>query len=111
MSDKRWKAVEREVMTYLGGRRIPITGRVRGDVPDGSHPWLVPEIKHTGQFPKKWREAHLQAVSAYIKLQVDDPGKDRLPIVIIHPHRAKIENCYVMLNLEDFRDWFVGNTE
>ena len=38
MADRAWKATERAIAARLGGRRVPITGRQRGDVPDVAHP-------------------------------------------------------------------------
>ena len=39
MSDTRWKATERRIAALLGGRRVPVSGRGRGDQPDVAHPW------------------------------------------------------------------------
>ncbi len=41
MPDKRWKATERRVAALLGGRRVPVSGRGRGDAPDIAHPWFA----------------------------------------------------------------------
>ncbi len=45
MSDTRWKGTERRVAALLGGRRVPVSGRGRGDAPDIAHPWLALEVK------------------------------------------------------------------
>ncbi len=37
MPDTRWKATERRVATVLGGKRVPVSGRGRGDAPDVGH--------------------------------------------------------------------------
>ena len=40
-----WKTIERQWATLLGGKRVPITGRQRGDAPDIDHPTLSIEVK------------------------------------------------------------------
>jgi len=45
MADKRWKATERRIAALLGGRRVPVSGRGRGNAPDIAHPWLALEVK------------------------------------------------------------------
>lgn len=107
MSDNSWKRTEREVMSYLGGERIPITGRARGSEPDGKHTWIVPEIKYRESVPGWLSDAYAQALAAHVQLNLDDP-KARLPIVVIRPHRVAVQKSYVVLTLQDFRDWFVG---
>ena len=51
MSDKRWKATERRIAALLGGRRVPVSGRGRGDAPDIAHPWLALEVKDRATLP------------------------------------------------------------
>jgi hypothetical protein len=34
---KDWKQAERRIADLLGGQRIPVTGRQRGDTPDIEH--------------------------------------------------------------------------
>lgn len=45
MKRDRWKSIERDWAEALGGRRVPVTGRQRGDVPDVEHPLFSVEIK------------------------------------------------------------------
>lgn len=40
-----WKGIERWWANLLGGKRVPITGRSRGDAPDIDHPTLSIEVK------------------------------------------------------------------
>ena len=40
---KNWKACERNVAEHLGGKRVPVSGRARGDAPDIEHPELTIE--------------------------------------------------------------------
>ena len=50
---KAWKTAERAWGAFLGGKRVPVTGRARGDAPDvgpaeeGQHwPWSVDAHTH-----------------------------------------------------------------
>lgn len=100
MSDKPWKASERAIAAYIGGVRVPITGRARGATPDIAHPWLVPEVKRVEKFPHWLAEAYEQALAAHLTLVAQD-GRERLPVVIVHPHRTCVEKCYVLMSLAD----------
>ena len=51
---KDWKACERRIADLLGGQRIPITGRQRGETPDIEHEALSIEVKLKKAFPA-WR--------------------------------------------------------
>ncbi len=51
MGDKRWKVTERRIAALLGGRRVPVSGRGRGDQPDIVHPWLSLEVKDCATLP------------------------------------------------------------
>lgn len=51
MSDKRWKAVEREIAKYFGTRRTPLSGsNAGGTKSDTLHPKLFIETKHRKSF-------------------------------------------------------------
>ena len=97
----QWKATERFVADLLGGKRVPITGRQRGDVPDVEHPRFSIEIKRRSApnaFPK-WLTTALEQADAA------NPG-GKVPIVVIeHAHGAgRMRDHYVMLRLPDFID-------
>ena len=106
--DKTWKADERAIAKFIGGERVPITGRARGATPDIAHPWLVPEVKRVKEFPKWISEAYLQALAAKVTIDTKNNTDETLPVVIIKPHRSSIKNCYVVLQLDDFMKWFGG---
>jgi len=46
LADKAWKNTERGIARLLGGERVPVSGRQRGDVPDVKHACLSIECKH-----------------------------------------------------------------
>jgi len=50
-ANQAWKRTERNVAALLGGRRVPVTGRQRGDTPDVAHPLLSLEVKHRREVP------------------------------------------------------------
>ena len=64
MADKTWKAFERQIAKILGGRRVPITGRQRGDVPDVEHDYFSIECKLRKSVPKWIKSALAQAHAA-----------------------------------------------
>ena len=51
MPDRRWKQTERKVAALLGGQRVPVSGRGRGDAPDIDHTWLAVEVKDRASLP------------------------------------------------------------
>ena len=101
MSDKSWKATERAVASALGGRRVPVSGRQRGDTPDVAHPWLSVEVKHRRALPQWLDEALDQAAAA-------SDGGERLPVAILHEAGERHGRDVVLVRLADFREWFGG---
>ncbi len=57
MSRQTWKHTERTLAARLGGQRVPVSGRARGDAPDIAHPRLSLEVKHRKSLPAWLREA------------------------------------------------------
>ena len=93
---KNWKACERKVATLLGGRRVPITGRQRGDTPDIEHAALSVEVKSRKTLPAWLEEAMKQAEAS---------AKDgQLPVAVLHEDRRPYLNSLVVLRLKDFSD-------
>ena len=98
MSDKSWKRSERRVAAILGGERVPITGRQRGDAPDIRHAWLSPEVKHRAKLPNWLDDSLAQARAA---------ARDgQLPIVVLHEAGRRHDDNLVLVRLGDFREWF-----
>jgi len=95
--------VEREIARRLGGRRIPITGRQRGDVPDVEHDWLAVEIKHRKALPDYWHDAYAQAQAA-------NDGS-RLSVVIWHEKGRPHRDDYIMMRLGDFEKYFGDDSD
>lgn len=100
MSEKRWKAFERRVAAILGGRRVPVTGRSRGDAPDIAHPLYAVEVKHWTRQPETVLAAMRQA-----KASVRD---SRIPVVVIGSPGVDVRRSLVILELGDFADHFGG---
>jgi hypothetical protein len=98
MSDQRWKATERRIAVLLGGRRVPVSGRARGDQPDVTHPWLSIECKDRATLPAWLLEALRQAEAAALGTQ--------LPIAVLHQAGARHDQALVVLRLADFVAWF-----
>ena len=99
----QWKAVERTIAERLGGRRVPVTGRQRGDAPDIDHPWLSIEVKHRKKLPAWLFDAMAQAVASRT---YGSDGEDKLPVVVLHENGKHHDNDLVMMRLYDFSFWF-----
>lgn len=100
MSDSRraaWKRTERAVARQLGGRRVPVTGRARGDVPDVEHDLLAIEVKHWARLPTRVVQALEQAEAA--------ARSEQLPVAVIHGAGERMDKALVVMRLEDFRLW------
>ncbi|QXD15808.1 hypothetical protein GQ464_002345 [Rhodocaloribacter litoris] len=98
MPEKSWKRTERAVAARLNGRRVPVTGRSRGDAPDVDHRWLAIEIKHRTRLPAWIEDAVCQAEAA--------AREDQLPVAILHQKGRDHDRDLVVLRLADFESWF-----
>ncbi len=97
--DKLWKSTERELARLLGGERIPVhsTSGVKCDV---ATPIADVEVKERKSIPSWLSEAVSQAKA--------NCRKGQIPLVILHTKSQRHENDLVIMNLSDYRDWFVG---
>jgi hypothetical protein len=93
MSDKTWKKVERKIAELLGGVRVPVTGRGRGDMPDILHPDFSIEVKHREQFPDWLMDAMEQAVKSKRGAQI--------PLVVLHEKGQKFSQALCIIRLCD----------
>lgn len=88
-SSDRWKSVERQLARLIGGRR---TNRDRGErVEDITHPILSVEVKHGKQIPVFVTRVLEQA-------NLNSP-EDKIPVTILHPFRAGLEDSVVCMSL------------
>ena len=97
MADKAWKACERRVAKYIGGERVPITGRQRGDAPDIKHAWLSVEVKYRKKMPEWIKDAYSQAVAS-------KKGPHSMPVVILCEKGEDIGKAWILTELNEFRD-------
>lgn len=91
---KSWKTCERRIAAELGGSRIPVSGRDRGDAPDVDHPSLSIEVKSRKKLPAWLLDAIAQAEAA--------ASPDQLPVAILHQDRARYSDALVVLRLSQF---------
>jgi hypothetical protein len=98
MGDKRWKATERRIAALLGGKRVPVSGRGRGDQPDIAHPWLSLEVKDRATIPAWLLDALDQAERS--------ATDDQLPVAVLHRAGDRHDAALVVLRLAAFVDWF-----
>lgn len=101
--DKAWKRTERKIAELLNGKRVPITGRTRGDAPDIKHKWLSIEVKHRKELPDWIKDAMRQAKASV--------RGDQLPVSVLHERGMMYRNSLVVIELSDFIDWFGAEHE
>lgn len=91
--DKTWKKIERKVADILGGVRVPVTGRQRGDAPDVLHRLWSIEVKHRKALPEWLFDAMEQAEESKKSAQT--------PIVILHQKGQAVIESFTVLRLSD----------
>jgi hypothetical protein len=95
-----WKQAERRIAAILGGRRIPVSGRGRGDSPDIEHPRVFVEVKARASFPAWLEDALRQAEVSAVQ------GKT--PVAVLHPDRARYSDALVVCRLSEFAELVGG---
>ena len=91
---KDWKKAERRVAELFGGRRVPVSGRTRGDTPDVVHPTLSIEVKSRKQLPN-WLEDAIR--------QAEASAKDgQLPVAVLYQDGRKYRDSFVVCRLGAF---------
>jgi hypothetical protein len=95
------KACERRVAELLGGRRIPVSGRVRGYCPDVEHPTLSIECKSRKKLPA-WIEDAMKQAEASV-------NGGSLPVVVLHQDRVPCAESLIVLRLDDFAGYLRGD--
>ncbi len=94
--DKTWKRRERQVAAAIGGTRVPITGRQRGDAPDVEHPLFAIEIKTRAKFPGWLHNAMHQAEACAT-------DNSKWPVVILIENGRPITEAFVVTRFSDFK--------
>jgi hypothetical protein len=97
------KQGECRMAELLGGRRAPVSGRVRGDSPDITRIPLAVEVKSRKRLPG-WLEEALK--------RAETSARDRqLPVAVLHQDRRRYADCLVVLRLKDFVGYVNGGVE
>ena len=91
--DKTWKQIERKVAALLGGVRVPVSGRQRGDSPDVLHPTFSIEVKHREQFPDWLFDAMRQAEAS--------KRDEQIPLVVLHQKGMPVPMSFAIVRLGD----------
>ena len=94
-----WKDNERMIAKYIGGERVPVSGRARGDQPDIKHPWMSIEVKLRMRIP------------SWIKNGIDQAEKSKvghqMPVLIIREKGQRVDDALICVRLKDFRDRYL----
>ena len=97
MKRAQWKTHERQFAALLGGERVPVSGRQRGDQPDIAHPRFSCEVKAGSVLSHIVLEGMEQAVAAM------KPGQ--IPIVCVANRKRGqqiVTDRYIVMRAEDF---------
>jgi hypothetical protein len=89
---KDWKACESKVAALLSGKRIPVSGRSRGDSPDIHHERLSIEAKSRKKLPAWIEDAMTQAEAC--------AQDDQLPLVVLHQDSKRYQDALVVMRLK-----------
>jgi len=97
MTRSTWKSSERRMATALGGTRVPISGRGRGNVPDIEHP--VYAIEH-----KAGRVLGPRLLLAIAQAEAAAAVSGKVPLVTIEQSSGpgRPNRRFVLLRLEDW---------
>jgi hypothetical protein len=87
-----WKGCERKIASMLGGKRVPVSGRGRGDSPDIQHDLLSIEVKSRKKLPTWIEDAMTQAKSC--------ARGDQLPLVVLHQDSKRYQDALVVTRLK-----------
>lgn len=93
MTDKTWKQIERKVAALLGGVRVPVSGRQRGDSPDVLHPTFSIEVKHREHLPAWLFDAMQQAEAS--------KRNEQIPLVVLHQKGVPVPSSFAVVRLVD----------
>ena len=93
MTEKAWKRAKRRIADILGGQRVPVSGRQRGDAPDIAHESTSIEVKTRKSIPASIEDALRQA---------DASSKEgQLPVVVLHQAGRRYWDALVVMRLEN----------
>jgi hypothetical protein len=93
VTERGWKRAERRVAEILGGRRVPVSGRQRGDCPDIEHDQLSIEVKSRKSIPA-WLEEALRQAEASAK-------DEQLPVAVLHQNGRRYRDALVVLRVSE----------
>lgn len=91
--------MERRIATYIGGKRIPVSGRARGDAADIDHDHLCPEVKYRKKLPAWLFDARAQAEASQTDM--------KLPVQIYVQRGMPAGEAFIVMRLEHFRSWYL----
>jgi hypothetical protein len=94
-----WKANERLIAESIGGKRVPVSGRQRGDQPDIAHNYLGIEVKLRASLPAWMHDAMDQAKKA--------SRSNQTPCVILRHKGQRAKEAFVMFELGAFKKRFM----
>jgi len=101
-----WKKSEARLAALIGGTRVPVSGRARGDAPDIEHPRFAVECKFGRVLGTRLLLGIAQAEAA-----AEKSGKTPLVLVEQTAGQGRPNRRYALLRLDDFIELLGGATE
>lgn len=92
MSDKRWKRLERDVATLVGGQRIPVTGERHGA--DVLAPMFAYQIKSRRSIPR-WLWEWLSGIRR-------SASDGQVGVLVLHRPYDELREALVVVSLADW---------
>ena len=83
----------------IGGKRVPVSGRNRGDQPDIEHNYLSIEVKLRATLPACLHDAMDQAAKS--------ARENQTPCVILRQKGQRADDAFVVFRLGEFRERFM----
>ena len=98
-----WKQAEREIAERMGGKRVPVTGRDRGDAPDVDVPMFSVEVK-AGR--NALSAATIKLAQAQAEASAAKDGKEPISVHVQMSGRGNPRVRVVCWDFERFCEYF-----
>lgn len=100
---RAWKKNEAAIAAVVGGKRVPVSGRQRGDAPDIEHNFLSIEAKLRARLPS-WLHNAMNQAEASVR-------GNQTPTVILREKGQSVGDAFVVIRLGDFTDRFLPESD
>ena len=100
---RAWKKNESQIAAVIGGKRVPVSGRQRGDAPDIEHNFLSIEVKLRARLPGWLHNAMHQAEAS--------ARGNQTPVAVLREKGQVVGKAFVVMRLEEFQGRFLPEAD